>query len=105
MGHVRGRERFREYVETFKRAMPDAREIDRADRRVRRGRGGRRSLYRHPTPVLSPPTTAMWSRQGQLSIFRFADVSRVRDGEIVAYHTYYDQLGLLTQLGLIDQAV
>jgi ketosteroid isomerase-like protein len=30
---------------------------------------------------------------------RFADVSRVRDREIVAYHTYYDQLGLLTQLG------
>jgi len=28
---------------------------------------------------------------------RFADLSRVRDGKIVAYHTYYDQLGLLTQ--------
>jgi hypothetical protein len=25
----------------------------------------------------------------------------VRDGKIVAYHTYYDQLGLLTQLGLM----
>jgi hypothetical protein len=36
---------------------------------------------------------------------RFADVSRVRDRKIVAYHTsyhpYYDQLGLLTQLGLM----
>jgi ketosteroid isomerase-like protein len=32
---------------------------------------------------------------------RFADVSRVRDGLIVSYHTYYDQLGLLTQLGLM----
>ena len=31
---------------------------------------------------------------------RFADVSRVRDGKIVSYHTYYDQLGLLTQLGV-----
>jgi ketosteroid isomerase-like protein len=35
---------------------------------------------------------------------RFADVSRVRDGKIVAYHTYYDQLGLLTQLGLMGEA-
>ena len=26
---------------------------------------------------------------------------RVRDGKVVAYHTYYDQLGLLTQLGLM----
>jgi ketosteroid isomerase-like protein len=25
----------------------------------------------------------------------------VRDGKIVAYHTYYDQLRLLTQLGLM----
>lgn len=35
---------------------------------------------------------------------RFADVSRVRDGKIVAYHTYYDQLGLLTQLGLMGDS-
>ena len=27
---------------------------------------------------------------------------RVRGGKIVAYHTYYDQLGLLTQLGLME---
>lgn len=32
---------------------------------------------------------------------RFADFSRVRDGVIISYHTYYDQLGLLTQLGLM----
>jgi ketosteroid isomerase-like protein len=32
---------------------------------------------------------------------RFADVSRGADGLIVAYHTYYDQLGMLTQLGLM----
>jgi hypothetical protein len=31
---------------------------------------------------------------------RFADVSRVRGGRIVSYHTYYDQLGLLSQLGV-----
>ncbi len=30
---------------------------------------------------------------------RFADISQVRNGKIVAYHTYYDRLGLLTQLG------
>ncbi len=26
---------------------------------------------------------------------------RIQDGKIVSYHTYYDQLGLLTQLGLM----
>ena len=35
---------------------------------------------------------------------RFVDVSRVRDGKIVSYHTYYDQLGLLTQLGLLGES-
>jgi ketosteroid isomerase-like protein len=33
---------------------------------------------------------------------KFADVSRVESGKIVAYHTYYAQLGLLTQLGLMS---
>ena len=33
---------------------------------------------------------------------RFADFSRVQDGRIVSYHTYYDQLGMLTQLGLMS---
>jgi ketosteroid isomerase-like protein len=32
-----------------------------------------------------------------------ADVSRVRDGKIASYHTYYDQLGLMTQLGCEDR--
>jgi ketosteroid isomerase-like protein len=35
---------------------------------------------------------------------RFADFSRVQDGKIVSYHTYYGQLGLLTQLGLMGEA-
>jgi ketosteroid isomerase-like protein len=34
---------------------------------------------------------------------RFADVSQVKDGKIASYHTYYDQLGLMTQLGLMGE--
>jgi ketosteroid isomerase-like protein len=37
---------------------------------------------------------------GAIVDLRFADVSRARGGRIVSYHTYYDQLGLLTQLGV-----
>jgi ketosteroid isomerase-like protein len=33
---------------------------------------------------------------------RFADVSRAHGGKIISYHTYYDQLGLLTQLGIME---
>jgi len=33
---------------------------------------------------------------------RFADVLGVENGVIVSYRTYYDQLALLTQLGLME---
>ena len=32
----------------------------------------------------------------------FADFSRLSDGKIVEYRTYYDQVALLTQLGLME---
>lgn len=32
----------------------------------------------------------------------FADFSRLSGGKIVEYRTYYDQVGLLTQLGLME---
>jgi ketosteroid isomerase-like protein len=32
---------------------------------------------------------------------RFANVWRIEDGTITCHHTYYDQLDLLTQLGLV----
>jgi steroid delta-isomerase-like uncharacterized protein len=103
MGQVRGRERVREYLETFKRAMPDARAIieqivETGERVAVEGR----FTGTHTGPLATDdgdvaPTEAKVD-------LRLADVSLVRDGEIVAYHTYYDQLGLLTQLGLMDQA-
>ncbi len=99
MGHVRGRERFREYLETFKRAMPDARAI--VEQTVHAGdtvavEG--RFTGTHTGPLVTDEGDI--EPTGAAVDLRFADVSRVHDGKIVAYHTYYDQLGLLTQLGL-----
>jgi len=100
MGTVHGIEPFREYLQTFKRAMPDARAIveglyEAGDAVVVEGR----FVGTHTGPLAGddgdiPPT-------GATVDLRFADVSRVIDGEIVSYHTYYDQLGMLTQLGLM----
>jgi ketosteroid isomerase-like protein len=99
IGTVHGLAPFREYLETFKRAMPDARaiveelwEVD--DRVVVEGR----FVATHTGPLTRmdgdiEPTGASVN-------LRFADISTVRDGKIVAYHTYYDQLGMLSQLGL-----
>jgi steroid delta-isomerase-like uncharacterized protein len=102
MGRVHGRERFREYLETFKRAMPDARAL--IDQIVESGETVAvegRFTGTHTGPLATDDGDV--EPTGATVDLRFTDVSRVRDGKIVAYHTYYDQLGLLTQLGLIDQ--
>jgi steroid delta-isomerase-like uncharacterized protein len=102
MGHVHGRERFREYLDTFKRAMPDAQAI--VERTVERDgvvavEG--RFVGTHTGPLATDDGDV--DPTGASVDLHFADVSQVRDGKIVAYHTYYDQLGLLTQLGLMEQ--
>ena len=101
MGTVHGLEPFREYLETLKRAMPDAVAIidafhEAGDAMVVEGR----FAGTFTGPLAGP--TGDTDPTGARVELRFADVSRVRDGAIVAYHTYYDQLGLLTQLGLMD---
>jgi steroid delta-isomerase-like uncharacterized protein len=101
MGTVHGLPPFREYLETLKRAMPDARAVIEqtyaaGDTVIAEGR----FVGTHTGPLAgpdgdTPPTGARVD-------LRFADVSRVEGGKIVSYHTYYDQLGLLTQLGLMS---
>jgi ketosteroid isomerase-like protein len=99
MGTVHGLEPFREYLRALRRALPDARAIvermyETGDAVIVEGR----FVGTHTGPLATPdgdvgPTDACVD-------LRFADVSRVQRGKIVSYHTYYDQLGLLTQLGL-----
>jgi ketosteroid isomerase-like protein len=97
---VHGLDPFREYLGTFKRAMPDARAI--VEKAVESGdtvavEG--RFTGTHTGPLATDDGDVQPT--GAAVDLRFADVSQVRDGKIVAYHTYYDQLGLLTQLGLM----
>ena len=100
MGHVVGRECFRQYLETFKRAMPDARAM--IEHTVQSGEAvvaEGRFIGTHTGPLATDDGDV--APTGASVDLRFADLSWVRDGKIVAYHTYYDQLGLLTQLGLM----
>lgn len=103
MGTVRGIEPFREYLETFKRAMPDARAIierqyEAGDTVIVEGR----FLGTHTGPLAGDDGDI--EPTGASVDLRFADFSRVQDGKIASYHTYYDQVGLLTQLGLMDDS-
>jgi ketosteroid isomerase-like protein len=101
MGTVHGIEPFREYLETFKRAMPDARAIiekqyESGDTVIVEGR----FVGTHTGPLASEDGDI--EPTGKTVDLRFADFSRVTEGKIASYHTYYDQVGLLTQLGLMD---
>ena len=53
------------------------------------------------TGLLATPDGDLQPTGAQVDV-RFADVSRGRDGKLISYHTYYDQLGLMPQLGLMD---
>ena len=99
MGTVHGHDLLQDYIETLKRAVPDPRAViddmhDAGDAVVVGVEG--RFAGTFTGPLASPdgdndPT-------GAVVDLRFADVSRARGGRIVSYHTYYDQLGLLTKL-------
>ena len=100
MGTVHGHGPVREYIETLKRAVPDARAViggmyAAGDVVVVEGRfaGTFTGPLAGPDGDIQPT--------GATVDLPFADVSRTRDGKIVSYHTYYDQLGLLTQLGVM----
>ena len=101
MGTVQGLEPFREYLETLKRALPDAAAIidtfhEAGDVIVVEGR----FVGTFTGPLAGPDGDT--EPTGASVDLRFADVSRVEGGAIVSYHTYYDQLSLLTQLGLME---
>ena len=100
MGTVHGIAPFREYLETLKRAMPDAQAVietifEAGDAVIVEGR----FVGTFTGPLASPEGDV--APNGAKVDLRFADVSRIRGGRIVSYHTYYDQLGMLTQLGLM----
>jgi steroid delta-isomerase-like uncharacterized protein len=100
IGTVVGTRPFQEYLETFKRALPDGQAII---ERLLEADGAviveGRFVGTHTGPLHGPngdirPTGATVN-------LRFANVWRIEDGTITHHHTYYDQLDLLTQLGLM----
>ena len=101
LGTVHGIEPFREYLETFKRAMPDARAV--IEQQYEAGNNvivEGRFVGTHTGPLAGDDGDV--EPTGASVDLRFADFSRVEDGKIASYHTYYDQVGLLTQLGLME---
>jgi steroid delta-isomerase-like uncharacterized protein len=101
LGTVEGLPAFRDYLEGLKGPLPDAaaiieRTYDAGDTVIVEGRftGTNTGPLEGPEGE-TPPS-------GRTVDLPFADFSRLRDGKIVEYRTYYDQVALLTQLGLME---
>jgi steroid delta-isomerase-like uncharacterized protein len=101
LGVVEGIKVLRDYLDGLKGPVPDARAIvertyEDGDTVIVEGRFTGRNTGPLPGPDgVRPPS-------GRSVDLAFADFSRVHDGRIVEYRTYYDQVGLLTQLGLME---
>lgn len=104
IGTVRGVAPFRDYLESFNRAVPDRRivtaHLDEADD----------ALFveghfvgTHTGPVSGPGGTIIEATGANIRL-RFVNVWRADGGIVRSHHSYYDQLDLLTQLGLMKDA-
>jgi steroid delta-isomerase-like uncharacterized protein len=102
LGTVEGLRALRDYLDGLKGPLPDAgaiveRMFEAGDTVIVEGRftGTNTGPLSGPEGELPP--------SGRKVDLAFADFSRLSDGRIVEYRTYYDQVGLLTQLGLMGE--
>ncbi|HVO53668.1 MAG TPA: nuclear transport factor 2 family protein [Solirubrobacterales bacterium] len=102
LGSVKGLPALRDYLDGLKGPLPDARAIverafEAGDTVIVEGRFTGTNTGPLPGPEGDLPAS------GREVDLPFADFSRLREGEIVEYRTYYDQVGLFTQLGLMEE--
>jgi steroid delta-isomerase-like uncharacterized protein len=102
LGTVEGLVALREYLDGLKVPLPDAgaiieRIFEADDTVIVEGRftGTNTGPLEGPDGEMPP--------SGRTVDLPFADFSRLEDGKIVEYRTYYDQVSLLAQLGLAEE--
>ncbi len=99
-GTIRGRDNFRQFIEVFKVASPDARlearnVIEDGPRAVIEGvfTGTFTGPLRSPQGEVPP--------NGKSFELPFAEINEVKDGKVKSHRVYYDQVAFMTALGLM----
>ena len=95
-GEIQGREAYRETVETFREAFPDA-EYTVEDVLAE----GETAALRYTARATHQGTFMGLEPTGEQVEVSGMEMYRVQDGEIVEMWTSYDALGLLQQLGVV----
>ena len=104
LGQLTGRERMRDYMQDFFTAFPDfkyetRRKYEDDDTAIDEGR-----YIGTNTGPLSGPSGSI-PATGKVVDMRACEVATVKDGLITHYEFYFDQMEMLTQLGLVpDEA-
>jgi steroid delta-isomerase-like uncharacterized protein len=99
-GTIRGRAAFRAYLETFKRASPDAELrvttwVESGDIAVVEGTYAGTFTGPLASPAGDIPPT------GKSYELPYAELNEVRDGLIASHRVYYDQMTFLSALGVM----
>jgi ketosteroid isomerase-like protein len=104
VGTMRGVDKLIDYMRGFADAMPDmdyrtTREIEAGSCAIDQG-----EVVGTNTGPLAMPDGSTLPATGRQVRMRSVDIATVEDGRIVQHDFYFDQLELMTQLGLIDVA-
>ena len=100
-GTMRGLEAFQGYLQVFRAAFPDGRLVLKAAVEAGDTIAVEGSFTgTHNGPLAGPAGTI--PPTGRKLDLPYADFFRIRNGRIVSHHVYYDQVGFLTQLGLMS---
>ncbi|MDQ3929521.1 MAG: ester cyclase [Chloroflexota bacterium] len=100
VGTLRGAEAWKAYGASFKRAMPDARlnlksAVEQGNMIAVEGT----FTGTHTGPMMTP--TGELPPTGRAIELPYIDVFRIENGLLVTHRVYYDQITMLSQLGLI----
>jgi ketosteroid isomerase-like protein len=103
LGELKGREQIRSYFQGFKDAFPDARYelvagYEAGDVAIDEG-----FFVGTHTGPLADPSGQTQPATGETVRLRACDIATVEHGLVTSHRFYYDQLELLTQLGLVEE--